>query len=125
MYVSVTGCSNPAPDGTCPKPKSIANHEQVKQVPEEYDIAQNYPNPFNPVTTIRYDLPEQAEVTLKVYNIMGRHVATLVNEAVQAGEHRVRFESRALASGTYIARMQAVGQSGETFSKELTMQLIK
>ncbi|MDX1636586.1 MAG: hypothetical protein R3281_01370 [Balneolaceae bacterium] len=64
-------------------------------------------------------------MTLEVYNIMGRRVATLVSQSQKAGRHRARFEGRGLASGTYIARLKAVGASGETFSKELTMQLIK
>jgi len=103
--------------------KGLAAKRQ--ELPNAFGIDQNYPNPFNPSTTINYALPEQAEVTLKVYNIMGRHVATLVNRIVEAGKHRAQFQGQGLASGMYIARLQAVGASGKNFTKELIMQLIK
>ncbi len=93
--------------------------------PQEFTLSENYPNPFNPTTQISYALPEVADVTITVYNIMGQQVATLVNTSMSAGFHNVNFDASNVSSGIYIARMVARGQSGDTFTKELKMQLIK
>ena len=68
----------------------------------EYDLFQNYPNPFNPSTTIRYQIPEDGLVTLKIYDILGREVKTLVNEVKTKGRYEVTFDASSLASGLYI-----------------------
>ncbi|MBP3191452.1 starch-binding protein [Natronogracilivirga saccharolytica] len=81
--------------------------EQLSDVPTEFGLDQNYPNPFNPVTTIRYQVPESANVTLEVYDVTGQRVATLVNESREAGVHTVEFDATRLASGVYIYRMHA------------------
>jgi hypothetical protein len=65
------------------------------------------PNPFNPTTIISYELPDAAEVTLKVYDMVGREVTTLVNERMEAGVHDVKFDGASLASGAYLYRLQA------------------
>ena len=75
--------------------------------PKEFKLEQNYPNPFNPTTTIQYQLPQDARVTLKVYDILGSEVATLVNEEQQAGYKEVKFNGSNIASGMYIYRLQA------------------
>lgn len=121
MHVFIQSCGSPP----CPMPKRIGKNSLAAPIPEHFGIRHNYPNPFNPETTIRFDLPELAEVTLEVYNIMGRRVATLIDGAVEAGQHLAKFNGSGMASGTYIARLSALGQSGEIFTKELTMQLIK
>jgi Secretion system C-terminal sorting domain len=73
----------------------------------QYALYQNYPNPFNPTTTIKFDLPQAARVSLIVYNILGQKVMTLVNnETLSAGIHSVPFNGINLASGTYIYRLQ-------------------
>ena len=79
----------------------------VATVPDEFSLAQNYPNPFNPSTTIRYELPERAIVSLKIYNVLGQEVATLVNEEEEPGSYQVRFDGKGLASGIYLYRLQA------------------
>ena len=98
-----------------------------KQVvlPTAFTLSNNYPNPFNPSTQIKFELPETAEVSIKVYNIVGQQVATLVNDQMQAGFHNATFEADNLASGVYIARLTATGSSGEQFVSEIKMQLIK
>jgi Secretion system C-terminal sorting domain len=72
-----------------------------------FDLQQNYPNPFNPTTQIRFSLAEQSQVTLKVYNILGKEIATLVNDVKGAGVHEVSFNGAGLASGVYFYTLQA------------------
>lgn len=78
-----------------------------ESLPLVYELGQNYPNPFNPSTRISFSIPAQARVELKVYNLLGQEVATLVNEVRAAGVHNVRFNGSALASGVYIYRLTA------------------
>jgi hypothetical protein len=72
-----------------------------------YELLQNYPNPFNPATTIKYQLAKPGQTTLKVYDVLGREVMTLVNENQETGSHSVQFNGTALASGIYIYRIQS------------------
>ena len=74
-------------------------------VPEEYALMQNYPNPFNPSTTIKYQLPKSGIVTLKVYDILGREVTTLVDGFKTEGRYEVNFNASSLASGVYFYRL--------------------
>ncbi|MBI2418235.1 MAG: T9SS type A sorting domain-containing protein [Ignavibacteriales bacterium] len=74
-----------------------------------YLLEQNYPNPFNPSTTIRYHLPAAAKVTLKVYDVLGKEVTTLVNENKDAGKHEAAFNGAGLSSGLYLYRLQSRG----------------
>jgi hypothetical protein len=78
-------------------------------LPTEYALYQNHPNPFNPTTTVRYDLPNDGEVTLWVYDGLGRVAATLVQGRESAGEHEVLFNASDLPSGLYYCRLQAGG----------------
>ncbi len=73
---------------------------------ENYDLAQNYPNPFNPSTTINYQIPEDGMVTMKIYDILGKEVKTLVNEEKPSGRYEAKFDANNLASGVYIYRIQ-------------------
>ena len=75
--------------------------------PQEFDIDQNYPNPFNPTTTIKYQIPELSFVTLKVYDVLGNEIATLVNEEKPVGSYEVEFNATGLPSGIYFYRLQA------------------
>jgi hypothetical protein len=91
-----------------------------------FDMDQNYPNPFNPSTSIRYAVPERSQVRLVVTDMLGREVATLVDDAVEAGVHNVMFDAAGLSSGNYIATVRMSGlASGLTFSKTITMALNK
>jgi len=77
-------------------------------LPSEYRLYENYPNPFNPTTTISYDLPVEADVTLKVYDMLGREITTLIDQRQGAGHHSVQFiPSQGLSSGAYICTIQA------------------
>jgi hypothetical protein len=76
-------------------------------VPNVYRLHQNYPNPFNPTTTIQFDIPQNSRVSLKVFDVAGRVVATLVNEDMEKGIHRVTVDASRLASGVYFYRIQA------------------
>jgi hypothetical protein len=82
--------------------KNFDGSETLNNIPEFFELAQNYPNPFNPATTIKYSLPENSMVTLKVYDITGSEVAVLINDIQSAGFHQVKFDASNLASGTYI-----------------------
>ncbi len=101
---------------TAGEPTSVATGE----APAEFALKQNYPNPFNPVTQIRYDLPESADVRLEVFNVQGQRVAVLVNSTQNAGAHTVSFNAQNLSSGVYLYRLQA----GE-FQQIRKMTLIK
>lgn len=75
--------------------------------PKEYSLSQNFPNPFNPTTTIRYDLPFDSKVSLKIYDILGNEIETLVDKEESAGFKEIKFNGLSLASGVYIYRMTA------------------
>ncbi len=76
-------------------------------IPENYSLSQNYPNPFNPTTKIDFSIPVSGLVTLKVYNILGQEVATLMNGEMKAGNYRVDFSTDNLSSGTYFYKLTA------------------
>ena len=78
-------------------------------VPSTYNLNQNYPNPFNPVTKINFDIPKQGFVSLKIYDILGRQVRTLVNEVKAPGSYSVDFNGSELSSGVYFYRMESNG----------------
>ncbi|KPK88580.1 hypothetical protein AMJ80_10900 [bacterium SM23_31] len=110
----------------------IANSEaeirglgDVVQVPGEYSLSPNYPNPFNPETKIRFELPKASHVTLKIYNMLGQEVMTLVNSDKKAGYHVVNWNGKnqfghPVASGVYLYRIVT-----PEFSKTMKMLLIK
>ena len=84
---------------------SIENEETM--LPVVFKLEQNYPNPFNPSTTIQFSIPQQTNVTLKVYDVLGNEVASLVNEEKARGVYNVNFNASQLASGVYFYRIQA------------------
>ena len=75
--------------------------------PKKFELAQNYPNPFNPSTVINFEIPNAGKVSLKVYNILGNEIATLINKDMPAGSHSVRFNAANLSSGLYFYTIKA------------------
>jgi dipeptidyl aminopeptidase/acylaminoacyl peptidase len=85
----------------------VADGKQPQVLPTQYKLEQNYPNPFNPSTIIKFQVPSSNLVSLKVYDILGREVATLVNEVKQPGSYEVTWNATAYASGVYFYRLKA------------------
>ena len=90
------------------------------EIPDNYKLYQNYPNPFNPKTIITYEIPENSLITLKVYDIQGKELVTLVNEFQNAGKYEAEFNGNYLSSGVYLYKL-----SSENFSKTNRMVLLK
>ncbi|MFA7419898.1 MAG: T9SS type A sorting domain-containing protein [Melioribacteraceae bacterium] len=105
------------------EPKRLADNfaeaKAEKETPSDYSV-ESYPNPFNPTTTINYQLPKDGVVTIKVYDIIGKEVATLVNGQKNAGYYKVDFDASKLTSGVYIATIQA-----SSFNKSIKLLLTK
>ena len=79
------------------------------EIPSEVKLYQNYPNPFNPITTIDFALPKSSFVTLKVYDVLGKQVAELVNGTMKAGKFSVDFKGENLSSGVYYYKLVTSG----------------
>jgi hypothetical protein len=90
------------------KNSGTSNENEMIAV-SEFSLAQNYPNPFNPNTQITYNIPQSGLVELRVYNMLGQVVSTLINEHRNAGNHMVRFDASALASGVYVYELRFKG----------------
>ncbi len=100
--------------------QSIIGGIQTVEIPNYYSLAQNYPNPFNPTTSIKFSVPKAVNVSLKIFDVLGKEVVTLVNEVKQPGFHTADFNASNLASGIYFYRIDA----GE-FTAVKKMMLIK
>ena len=100
----------------------------INITPTEYSLSQNYPNPFNPSTTINYSVSKEGKVVLKLYDILGNEIVTLVNEFRDAGSYFVKFSPQNLSSGIYIYEMRVYGSSqssGQVFVARNKMILVK
>lgn len=112
-------------DGKSYGKKIIVNVEKA-EIPTSFSLSQNYPNPFNPETTIEFSIPNSQFATLKVYDVLGREVAALVNEVKTPGNYFVKFNarhlerSREIPSGVYFCRLSA-----NNFSKTIKLSLVK
>jgi hypothetical protein len=101
------------------------------EVPAEFSLEQNYPNPFNPTTTVVYTLPEACRITVRIFDLLGRTVATLADGVGAAGRHSVQWNSRAsggipVSSGTYLYRIEAAGlATGSRWALQRKMLLLK
>ncbi len=89
-------------------------------IPEDYELYANYPNPFNPSTRISFDLPEDTNIKLELFDILGNRITILTDKKMKAGNHSVEFEPEGLASGVYICRITT-----EKFVKSIKMSYLK
>jgi hypothetical protein len=104
MYVALarkTGTTENSLDG----PSSGVEH--VISLPGRFSLSQNYPNPFNPATEFQFTLPQERIVVLKIYDLLGREVSTLINERIPAGNYIARWDATGFASGVYFYRLTA------------------
>ena len=101
------------------------NQTSNVSIPFDVQLYQNYPNPFNPITIIEYQLPEAAKVTMKVFDLLGREVATLVHDEIKAGNHTATFDGSKFASGIYFVRMTAQSNNTELYVKTMKIVLMK
>lgn len=99
---------------------SVGISGNINSVPSDYSLSQNYPNPFNPSTKIGYSVPHTGEVTIKIYNLLGTKIKTLVSGIQQKGSYEIEFNASDLASGIYYYRMQS-----DNFSDTKQMILLK
>ena len=90
----------------------------LNNIPDKYRLAQNYPNPFNPTTNIEYSIPEAGLVILKVYDLLGREISTLVNKEQQPGNYNITFDAKGIDSGIYIYTLNG---GGKIFSKIMVL----
>jgi hypothetical protein len=99
-------------------PVGIASNN--RQIPSSYKLYQNYPNPFNPSTTIKFDIPKFSNVLVKIYDLTGREVLTLVNEKLNAGSYSLKWDASVYSSGIYFYKIEA-----ESFADTKKMILVK
>jgi uncharacterized protein YhbP (UPF0306 family) len=115
---NMTGVTNPIPyDGSDYYRNAL---DESKPIAYKFSLKQNYPNPFNPITTIAYSIEKATDVRLTVYDVLGREVASLVNEAKKPGIYQVQFDASRFASGIYLYRLQA-----GSYVKTQKMMLLK
>jgi len=93
-------------------------------VVNKFGLSQNYPNPFNPSTNIKYDIMNKSFVTIKVYNIIGKEIVTLVNKEQNTGTYEVQFSNNLLPGGIYFYKLEAVGPTGKTINYTETRKMI-
>jgi len=114
-YLLTIGTNNAEPDSGVVSadeiilfvPESVVGVQYWPELPRELALFQNYPNPFNPLTTIRFSLPKSTHVTLKIFNLLGQEIETLVNEKLSAGEYDTKWNAAGHPSGIYFYRLQA------------------
>jgi len=89
------------------EPATSIRENYIGIQPNEFNLYKNYPNPFNPSTTIEFTIPTSEFVSVKIFNLLGEEVATLVNGTLQSGNHTYVFDGSKLASGVYMYRIEA------------------
>jgi hypothetical protein len=108
---SITGNGQLLGSGTvCGNPTDVETEDE-SNLPKEFALAQNYPNPFNPSTIIGYQLPKGGNVSLKIYDLLGNEIVTLVNEHKEVGNYEVEFNASGISSGIYFYKLQAGDKS--------------
>ena len=105
--------------------KTVDVKEANNSIPDEFNLYQNYPNPFNPSTTIRFSIPQEAKVNIKVYNILGKEITQLLNEIRRSGEYEISWNGRdskgnQMPSGVYFIKLVA-----DKYNKTIKAVLLK
>jgi hypothetical protein len=103
-----------------PAPPGEVTAERKVEKPREFALAQNYPNPFNPTTEIQFTIVNRQLATVNVYDVLGREVATLVNEVKEPGSYTVHWDASSVGSGVYFYRLRA-----GSFVQTRRMMLVK
>jgi hypothetical protein len=103
----------------------VAVEEANQKMPESYTLNQNYPNPFNPVTTIQYGLPKESNVTIRVYDIEGKLIKTLIEAHQGAGYHAIQWNAAGYPTGIYFYRIQVDNSTNGGFQQIRKMMLLK
>jgi hypothetical protein len=98
----------------------ITSTGNQNNIPEDFIILQSYPNPFNPSTKVRFSVPERSDVRLTLHDILGREIAVLFNDVMNAGTREIELDGSNLASGVYLVRMNAAN-----YQKTLKISLLK
>ena len=130
VYVTGSGLSNHNFDiFTIKYSQNPSNIIATSEIVENYKLEQNYPNPFNPNTTIKYQLPMDCKVTIKIYNTLGQEVMTLINGRQAAGYYSIQWNGKnkqnsSASSGVYIYKLVAESQ-GKTYVQSKKMLLLK
>ena len=96
----------------------------MSETPSAFSLHQNYPNPFNPSTAIQFDLPEAAQVRIRVFDLLGREVSELVHASLDAGTHVVYWNA-AVSSGSYLCRMESTTAEGQVVRSSRRMLLVR
>jgi hypothetical protein len=99
--------------------------ENIKSIPTEFVLNQNYPNPFNPSTVINFSLPVESDITLKIFNVLGQEITTLLSGRLNAGSQEIKFDATGLKSGIYFYQIDAKGVDGKEFRSVKKMILTK
>ncbi|MHA2032302.1 MAG: T9SS type A sorting domain-containing protein [Candidatus Kariarchaeaceae archaeon] len=120
IYIPIIAYNGNAPDmGAYESPYTVTKIGTFSKTPTKFSLSQNYPNPFNPSTTIEFTLPKPDFVTLKIYNLLGQEVATLVSDRLASGNYKYNWDASGLASGLYFYRLFT--DSGYEMVKKLVL----
>lgn len=103
----------------------VTDVNDENEIPQKFTLMQNYPNPFNPSTTIEYRIPQDGLVTLKVFDLLGNEIATLINKHMSAGNYSAKFNGSEYSSGLYFARLTLRSQEVKLFNKTIKMLMTK
>jgi hypothetical protein len=126
--IIITSITDPSIIDTSDASFSITPPSDIEEVslgiPDEYNLFQNYPNPFNPSTTIRYSLPLQSQVTVKIYNSIGESISELVNLTQSAGSYQANWNAGNVASGIYFYSIEAIPTDGSAVFRSVKKMIL-